>query len=107
MGGVTRSSPTPMRQERLCPLCEIPFMEIPIDGGSVEICEKCEGMFFEYDEMGAVLATPSDGIFTKMEYGDGRPDRVEPIRCPACGSKMEEKEYAGSKIHVDQCTVCT
>lgn len=64
-------------------------------------------MFFEYDEMGAVLSAPSDGIFTKMEYGDGTPDRSEPIDCPACGSKMEEKEYAGSKVHVDQCVSCT
>lgn len=64
-------------------------------------------MFFEYDEMNAVLATPADGVFTKMEYGDGTPDRSEPINCPACGSKMEEKEYAGSKVHVDQCVSCT
>ena len=64
-------------------------------------------MFFEYDEMSAVLATPSDGIFKEMAYGDGKYDRNEPIECPACGSKMEEKEYAGSKVHVDQCVSCT
>ncbi len=59
-----------MSVERLCPLCKIPFLEIPIDAGTIEICEKCEGTFFEYDEMRAVLRSPSQGVFHAMEYGD-------------------------------------
>ena len=55
-----------MSDQRLCPLCEIPFMEIPIDAGTIEICEKCEGMFFEYDEMKAVLSDPAEGVFHEI-----------------------------------------
>ena len=59
-----------MSGQRLCPLCKIPFLEIPINVGTIEICEKCEGTFFEYDEMKAVLSVPSEGVFHAMEYGD-------------------------------------
>ncbi|MDQ1343402.1 MAG: Transcription factor zinc-finger [Patescibacteria group bacterium] len=36
---------------RLCPLCHVPFLQIPVGDGSIEICEKCQGTFFEFDEL--------------------------------------------------------
>lgn len=97
---------TMISSERRCPSCDGEFLAVPISDRHVDVCEKCHGMFFEFDEMATVLSVPAKERFESFAYGDGRPDRTEPLTCPKCGRTMAETEYALSKVHVDQCAAC-
>ncbi len=92
--------------ERRCPSCDGEFVAIPVGNRHIDVCEKCHGMFFEFDEMSVLLSMPAKEKFESFSYGDNRPDRTEPLKCPKCGATMTETEYALSKVHVDQCAAC-
>lgn len=92
--------------ERRCPSCDGEFLAVPVSDRHIDVCEKCHGIFLEFDEMSAALSMPVKEKFESFAYGDGRPDRTGPLECPKCSAKMAETEYALSKVHVDQCAAC-
>lgn len=92
--------------KRLCPLCSIELLQLPMGDRAVDMCEKCQGMFFELDELAPILRQPVYESFTDIAYGDGAPDRTSELSCPKCGDAMQEMEYADSKIHIDHCESC-
>lgn len=113
--GIHEYTVTTPESERTCPRCDIPLTTVDLDVGEVfliERCSACHGLFFDPNELQALLDRTVDNVFDvdyqalnelsrvrrHDEYG------VRYVRCPVCGAFMNRLNF-GSKsgVIVDTC----
>lgn len=93
-----------------CPRCQEPMNELELQGCRVDVCPKCEGSWYDQEELGQVLSTPradlEDSTLSPILVED-RLDQVDlekPLLCPRCGQEMNRYRYlATSEIWLDEC----
>lgn len=102
--------------DRLCPRCKIKLKTIEIDTGTkflVEQCEDCFGLFFDMNELEALLKSTTDHVYSVNQKRlqsliDSNPSQhyeVTYIPCPVCGSLMNRINYGRrSGVMIDICS---
>ena len=102
--------------ERHCPRCgpEAALLTIGFDGVQIDVCEACEGAWFDVGELGHIVG----GIRTAVKSGQWAPERAlesaapagtSPLQqgyipCPTCGKLMNRVNWEKkSGVVVDMC----
>lgn len=101
---------------RQCPCCEIPLttIDLKIDGKFlVERCDQCLGMFFDPNELQALISKCVSNVFevdyphmTKFFEEQRTADipAVRYISCPICKQHMNRENYGQtSGVIIDKC----
>ncbi len=93
-----------------CPKCSIELHKKKIQEIEVDECKKCEGIWFEKDELRQIKdKTDSDLNWMDFEIWK-HPEKFkaisEKIICPNCNTKMNILDYDNTKIEIDYCTNC-
>lgn len=113
--GVHYNTTHESESERICPRCNVRLetIDLKIDGTFlIEKCEKCLGLFFDPNELEAVLQATVSNVFTvdrgqlesinatmrANEYG------ISYIKCPVCAKLMNRVNFgAKSGVVVNRC----
>ena len=85
-----------------CPVCNIELKRFEIEHIELDLCEKCEGVWFDKDELLTVLKVlekdptiPYDKYNPFTKKAQIIDPRVYTKRsCPRCGKTMEEFNYS-------------
>ena len=93
-----------------CPKCKIELRKKSIQGIDVDECAKCEGIWFENDELKQVKnKTDSDLNWMDFEIWK-HPDRFKAkstkYNCPTCENSMDVLDYNNTQVEIDYCTNC-
>jgi Zn-finger nucleic acid-binding protein len=96
-------------REMICPACKSPMLVIEHDGIELDHCPRCEGTWFDRDEL-ALLMTDGTSLASaalQFEAIAAQPDadvKEAPRRCPRCGKKMRKVNIGpGDRVLVDVC----
>ncbi len=101
--------------DRTCPNCDIPLQTHLVDEEEqlyIERCDRCEGIFFDFGEMEAVMQreiTPSERYNLRLldQIKNNPLVREREIRykkCPECGKIMQRINYQSrSGVIIDRC----
>ncbi len=101
--------------ERICPRCDIPLktIDLKVDGTFlIERCETCMGLFFDPNELEALLEKSVENVFdinykqinTVNKELSGRRREVQYIKCPVCRKLMNRMNFGTkSGVIVDRC----
>ncbi|MBN1577553.1 MAG: zf-TFIIB domain-containing protein [Chitinispirillaceae bacterium] len=114
--GISEFTVSQQHSDRRCPLCNIPLETISLkktDNFSIERCPTCMGLFFDPDELNALLDKSIEQVYSinlkkiwtmnQMESRDQYRARAY-IKCPVCGELMNRVNFgARSGAVVDQC----
>ena len=82
--------------ERNCPRCRQKMLKKEYEGVSIDICEKCGGIWMDKDELYHVLEKREEK-FSHQQQGEVTPEEITPPRpgdlipelnCPLCGALM-------------------
>ena len=93
-----------------CPNCKIELHPKRIQGIEIEECGKCEGIWFEDDE----LKQMKDKIDSDLNWMDfdilKHPEKCKPTakrtNCPSCKKSMDVLDYDETKVEIDYCAFC-
>ena len=93
-----------------CPNCKIELHPKRIQGIEIEECGKCEGIWFEDDE----LKQMKDKIDSDLNWMDfdilKHPEKFKPTakrtNCPSCKKSMDVLDYDETKVEIDYCAFC-
>ena len=93
-----------------CPKCEIELHKKTIQEIEVDECQKCEGIWFEKDELRQIKdKTDSDLNWMDFEIWK-HPEKFKPVSdkndCPNCTHKMNVLDYDNTNIEIEYCTEC-
>ena len=85
-----------------CPHCNIKLEITQYEGIEVERCAKCEGMWFEAQEVDQL----EDTVFNQDEFKNTMITNVRDgdIKCPKCEQKMKKFDYRWEDLKLDYCT---
>ncbi len=90
-----------------CPKCHSEFEKVPVDGGEVDRCLTCKGLWFDILESEKFIAqaktfdTGDSGIGAKYNSNDR-------INCPVCPSTPMIRMVDASQPHIwfESCPSC-
>ena len=93
-----------------CPKCKIELHEKTIQGIKVEECSKCEGIWFDKDELRQVK-DKTDADLNWMDFEIWKhPEKFKAgthkYQCSQCGNTMSVLDYADTKVEIDYCAKC-
>ena len=93
-----------------CPKCKIELHKKTIQEIEVDECQKCEGIWFEKDELRQIKdKTDSDLNWMDFEIWK-HPEKFKAISnknaCPNCTNKMNVLDYDNTNIEIEYCTDC-
>lgn len=93
-----------------CPKCKTNLKTREIQGVEMNECEKCEGIWFEKDELKKVKDhTDSDLNWMDFEiwkHQDRFKAKETKYDCPNCSSAMDVLDYDSTKVEIDYCSNC-
>ena len=100
-----------------CPIDKTAMKTISVYGGMLDVCPKCEGVWFDAKEFSYAIRKFSEGTLDKsfdrwkeISIDSNYPKyfwQEDTILCPRDYSKMRKSDYAGdSGIHIDRCFKC-
>ena len=90
-----------------CAKCDGKMCEKNIDGVKVDICGKCSGIWFDFDELEQLLLRDySETLKNKMK--NNSLDDKKRASCPRCGGKgqMIDVKHEKYDISIDTCSLC-
>ena len=93
-----------------CPRCNIDLHKRKIKEIEIDECRKCEGMWFEKDELRQV----KDKLDSDLNWMDfeiwKHPEKFKHVSrkhsCPNCSNLMDILDYDDTRIEIEYCTVC-
>jgi Zn-finger nucleic acid-binding protein len=93
-----------------CPKCKIELHKKTIQKIEVNECQKCEGLWFEKDELRQIKdKTDSDLNWMDFEIWK-HPEKFKAIseknHCPNCTNKMNVLDYDNTNIEIEYCRSC-
>ena len=93
-----------------CPKCDIELKKKSIQGIEVDECDRCEGIWFDKDELRQVK-DHTDPDLNWMDFDIWKhPEKFKPhahkYTCPNCGKQMETLNYDETHVEIDYCTAC-
>ena len=114
---VNKHTETHSEEQRMCPCCEIPLTTIDLEIDQkkflVERCDKCKGMFFDTNELQALINKSISNVFEvdyphmQKFFEEQRTAEIPPVRylsCPVCDKHMNRENYGKtSGIIIDKC----
>jgi len=93
-----------------CPKCKIEMHKKNIQRIEVEECEKCEGMWFENDELRRVKDKVDSDLnwmdFEIWKHQEKFKAKKKRYDCPNCNHPMNILDYDNTKVEIDYCTNC-
>jgi Zn-finger nucleic acid-binding protein len=93
-----------------CPKCKADLVTFTIDGIDLEQCNKCEGMWFDKNELRRVKDKADSDLnwldFEVWEHTDKFKAKAQKYNCPICNEKMEVLDYDNTNIEIDFCKSC-
>ncbi|MDX8410240.1 MAG: zf-TFIIB domain-containing protein [Mariprofundales bacterium] len=114
--GIHEFTVTKPESERNCPVCRLALQTIDLDTTNhfyIERCSHCFGLFFDPNELPALLARTVQGIGSinykrLQEIADHRADsgikRAAYVHCPVCDRMMTRRNFGRrSGVVVDRC----
>ena len=95
----------------ICPRCEKELRTVKIQDTSIDTCDTCEGIWFDKDELGALIKNYSgslqDSEIAAAWNGEIRTDEnpgEKDLKCPRCSDIMRRYNYAySSNVLIDGC----
>ncbi len=90
-----------------CAKCDGHMCQKNVDGVNVDICGKCSGVWFDFDELEQVLVKDySETLKNKVQ--NNSLDDQQRAACPRCGGngKMVDVQHETHDFHLDTCNVC-
>ena len=90
---------------RHCPKCAAPMWPMELQNVEVDLCVKCQGMWFDRGELAKASGTEfQEAASAETLRGGRRPGRS----CPDCAVPLYEHELvAESDVMIDQCPRCS
>lgn len=101
MASRTRSEEPGVRSKRTCPRCEQHLFLVERGGERLDLCRKCGGIWFDRDELAALLGSESS---VELLIGISMDLKGESLPCPDCMEPMNTKEVY--EVFVDVCREC-
>jgi|GEM_PF-392905 len=100
-----------------CPECEVPLCRRVYLGVPIKVCLACGGIALTWRQLVRLEARHRDGElparlgkieeYTGYHGSEAIPeDEITGGECPHCKTSFRTKRYRGTKLIVDQCTVC-
>ncbi len=102
--------------ERICPRCTTPLQTINLKKGDkfyIEQCTRCMGLFFDLNELEALLEMSVSNVFRidqsrmntiNKELYHRDPEHKKYVTCPVCSRFMHRSSFgAKSGVIVDRC----
>lgn len=93
-----------------CPKCHVALESKEIKKVTVDLCPKCEGVWFEKGELRqAKDATDPDLNWLDFEiwkHKDRFKHSASSLKCPACGLQTVTLKYGDSEVEIDYCPKC-
>jgi uncharacterized protein len=86
------------KQRFSCPKCQGKLWHLKRSGMIVEMCSKCEGMWFDAGELTILIE-----VYRKYTATEGKD--VE-VACVRCGENMKEVDFPGTEVLIDRCPSC-
>jgi len=87
-----------------CPNCSGKTYPLQLDEIEVDLCTKCEGIWFDRGELGAKVGLNVESANTLPNAASARMSRR---MCPVCGVPLYERELGKSThLYVDECRSC-
>jgi Zn-finger nucleic acid-binding protein len=97
-----------------CPRCGKELREIDVNGVMLDICDSCEGLWFDQGELGRILENAGEAeasihqsdasVSWEGEPVPGESPSDPGLQCPKCGEAMRRYNYAvSSNILIDAC----
>ena len=86
--------------KRTCPRDRTPLVPQRMEGVTVDACPKCQGAFFDADELGRATGDKALKRYLASVHGVAS----SPMVCPACGGLMDLDPIDG--VEIDHCNVC-
>ncbi|MBN1600957.1 MAG: zf-TFIIB domain-containing protein [Chitinispirillaceae bacterium] len=114
--GIQEYTITQAYSQRHCPLCSLPMESITLNeipGFTIERCPKCMGLFFDPEELNALLDASVNQVYSinlrkiwemnQMAGQDNERTAVY-IQCPVCKGLMNRVNFgARSGVVIDKC----
>lgn len=93
-----------------CPKCKVALHKKNIQGIEVDECAKCEGIWFDKDELRQVK-DKSDSDLNWMDFEIWKhPEKfkvkAKHLDCPRCEQAMQVIDYDHTIVEIDYCTSC-
>ncbi|UDQ97430.1 zf-TFIIB domain-containing protein [Lentisphaerota bacterium WC36G] len=90
-----------------CVKCDGVLVEKNIDNVKVDICKKCSGIWFDFDELEQIMQKDYTPILKNQQQNNTIDDQKRAV-CPRCGGKgkMINIKHDKYDIHIDSCSVC-
>lgn len=100
-----------------CPIDKTAMKTISVYGGVLDVCIKCEGVWFDAKEFSYAMRKFSEGTpdksfdkWKEISVDSNYPKHFwqeDTVLCPRDYSKMRKSDYAGdSGVHIDRCFKC-
>lgn len=92
-----------------CPRCRVDLERTAVGGGQAWLCKKCEGCWFDDQNLEAFLDMSDDDLAetplaVTLEAQDHGLELDQPVACPRCQERMRRYHYAGdSQVVLDGC----
>lgn len=92
-----------------CPTCRSPMLVVEYDGIELDHCPRCEGTWFDSDELALLFDGAGDAVGRELDFAaitelpDAATDEAS-RRCPRCRKRMRKVDIGpGGKVLVDVC----
>lgn len=97
-----------------CPRDGTHLTRVIIEGVELDKCHKCDGIWFDRDEMESLRDRKISDVEELLEQKYGNPSfqvgkPAGPMRCPRCGEEARLVEYTvsyGKPVNIDRCQKC-
>ena len=93
-----------------CPKCKSELIQRKIKGIEVDECKKCEGIWFDNDELRQIKDKIDSDLnwmdFEIWKHEDQFTVAPKPINCPKCAVQMVTINYGDTGVEIDYCTKC-
>jgi len=93
-----------------CPVCDGNMIVQDFGGVKVDVCEKCNGIWFDWMELRRLdeLTEGCGDALQKALDADLKDGKSRgPIECPKCGIKMKKHAYRfNNDVEIDECYAC-
>ena len=93
-----------------CPGCKIELRKNTINTIEIDECEKCEGIWFEDDELRKAKDSTDKDLnwmdFEIWKHEDQFKTEARNLPCPQCNKALVAINYSDTEIEVDYCPSC-